>query len=488
MYYGPNGTSVRVDALAFRPMRRRLSTRLGFVTHVPGRTGALRTQHRRVIAIALGLLGLGWSSAARPDDGTVAELSAAQYNDERTLAELLWAQSPEVLDARTAAGVAASEVTRARTLPNPALDFTWGTIPIGQTNPPHLHDPFGNVPNYNTGISQLVELWKRGPRQAATVAEYEHARAQALATFADRFFELLGTVGRIAKSQLRAGVAGELVDASAQLLELDRARAGKGDMALLDLDRAEVEHLHLVASRDAAATDLEDARAACAAMVARPCAPFESTKATRNFIEPAIGAPLSNTWSTETEQRRPDIAALDAALQAAHARETLAKRRIIPDVTVRVGYTYDTFLASGNQEQSLALGLQMPLPTFDRGQADLQAAMVTLTRAAETRQAIVAAARLSLEAASHRRDLLNARLTALEVALKKARGVRDALQAAQHRGGASMIDVLLARRAYQELLLDRIDLLADAFDATLKIRQVAALFPRPDQSPEVPTP
>jgi len=429
-----------------------------------------------------------WLGVAHADEGTTAPLTPAQYADESTLAALLWTQSPEVLDARTAAGTAASEVTRAGTLPNPALDFTWGTIPVGQTNPPHLHDPLGNVPNYTTGLSQLIELAKRGPRQAATVAEYEHARAQALATFAARFFELLGTIGRIAKSQLRAGVAGELVEASAQLLELDRARAGKGDMAVMDLDRAEVEHLHLVASRDAAATDLEDARAACAALVARPCAPFASTKATRNFIEPAIVAPLPNAWSTDAEQRRPDIAALDAALQAAQARETLAKRRIIPDVTVRVGYTYDTFLASGNQEQSLALGLQMPLPTFDRGQADLQAAMVTLTRAAETRQAIVGAARLSLAAAARRRDLLNARLDALEVALKKARGVRDALQAAQQRGGASMIDVLLARRAYQELLLDRIDLLGDAYEATLKIRQVAALFPRPAQEPEVSVP
>jgi len=46
-------------------------------------------------------------------------------------------------------------------------------------------------------------------------------------------------------------------------------------------------------------------------------------------------------------------------------------------------------------------------------------------------------------------------------------------------GGTSLADVLLARRSYQELLLDRSDLDADAFDATLKLRQAAALFPRP---------
>ena len=428
------------------------------------------------------------AAAACADETPRIALTSTQYADENALAELLWTQSPEVLEARAATGVASSEVTRARTLPNPTLDFTWGTIPIGETNPPGLHDPLGNVPNYSAGLSQLIELAKRGPRQAATVAELERARAQAVGTFAERFFELLGVVGRIAKSQLRLAVTSELVDASAQVLDLDRARAARGDMAVMDADRAEVEHLHLVAARDAALTDLEDARAACAALVARPCPPFESTKATRNFIEPAIAAPLPQAWSADAEQRRPDIAALDAALAAARQRQTLAQRRVIPDVTVRVGYTYDTFLAAGNQEQSLALGVQMPLPAFDRGQADLQAATSTLLRAAQTRQALVQSGQLTLEATARRRQMLIARLDALEVALKKARGVRDTLVAAQQHGGASMIDALLARRAYQELLLDRVDLLADAYDATLKVRQIAALFPRPGEEPTVHTP
>jgi outer membrane protein, heavy metal efflux system len=426
--------------------------------------------------------------AAWAESSSPPTLTAGDYSDEAALAELLWNQSPDVIEARTSAGVAASEVTRARTLPNPTLDFTWGTIPIGRTNPPGLDDPLSRVPNYSTGISELVEVAKRGPRQAAAVAELERARAQALATFAGRFFDLLGAIGRITKSQLRAGVTNELVDASEQLLELDRARASKGDLAVIDLDRAEVEHLHLVATRDAALTDLEQARAECAAMVARPCGQFESTKAARNFIEPAIVAPLPATWSDEAEQRRPDIAALDATLRAARQRTTLAERRVIPDVTVRVGYTYDTFLVSGNQQQSLALGVQLPLPVAERGKADLEAATVTLLHAAETRQLLVDTGRLGVEAGAHRRDLLNARLQQLETALAKAREVRDTLIAAQQRGGASLIDVLLARRAYEELLLDRIDLLGDAYDATLKVRQTVALFPHPADAAQIRTP
>jgi hypothetical protein len=53
------------------------------------------------------------------------------------------------------------------------------------------------------------------------------------------------------------------------------------------------------------------------------------------------------------------------------------------------------------------------------------------------------------------------------------------MEGAAKQGGMSQVDVLLARRRYQALLLEGTDLNGDAYDAALKIRQAAALFPRP---------
>src|ERR1051325_2956807 len=138
-------------------------------------------------------------------------LSPAAYEDELALADLLWRHSAEVREARSAVGVASSEAMRARLYPNPAVDLGWNTIPLGRSNPPHLKDPIGNVPGYVIGISELIELGKRGPREAAAVAELERSRAQALSTFAARFFDLLGAIGRIAKNQVRVAEIGEQV-------------------------------------------------------------------------------------------------------------------------------------------------------------------------------------------------------------------------------------------------------------------------------------
>ncbi len=435
-----------------------------------------RLLFRHIASVSL----LTFAAAAHGQQQSVpVSLTPADYLDEAKLTGLLWEQSPEVVEARRSAGIAASEVTRAHKYPNPALDFTWGTIPIGPSNPRDLHDPIGNVPNYNVGLSELFEIAKRGPRQAATTAELEAAHAQAVAMLATRFFDLMEAIGRIARSQVRSSVINGQVHASERMLELDRARTSKGDIAGVDVQRSEVEHARLVAARGAARTDLETARGACAAIIAVACPPFESGNAARRYLRQTAAQDIPTTWSDAFEHQRPDIAALNATLHAAGERATLAKRRVVPDVTVRMGYTYDTFVAAGNQRQSLGLGVQLPLPLMDQGQADLQAAMATLERASRVRDSLVESGRQTLQAATRQRELVAARIRQLDAALSTARQLRDATLGAARQGGASQVDVLLAVRAYQELLLDRTDLDADAYQTALAARQSAAAFPHP---------
>lgn len=424
--------------------------------------------------------------AARGDGA--AGLTPADYRDESRLGAVVWERSPDVIDARNEAQVAASEESRAHLLPNPQLDLAWGTIPIGPTNPRDLNDPIGNVPNYSAGLSELLEIGKRGPRQAATGAEREAAAARAVAVFADRYFALLAAIGRIAMDEERAAMLDRQVDESARLLDLERARADKGEIARMQADRTEAEHLRLVAERDGARSDLEEARAACAELVAEPCAPFGSEESARAFLRDAARADVPPTWSSDIEARRPDLAALTAAERAADERLTLAKHQAIPDVTLRLGYTYDTFVASGAQRQSLGVGVQLPLPVADHGQADAAKASATQLSARRAREAVAAAGRLALASAVQRRALAEARLTQLDTALARADELRRTMSGAAREGGVSEVDVLLARRRYQEVLLDRTQLDYDAYAAAQAARQAAALFPRPDRTEELAHP
>jgi len=430
------------------------------------------------ILISLPLIAIG--QAAWADEA----LSPADYQDEARLAQLIWDRAPEVLEARQQSQVAASEVTRAHLYPNPQLDLGWGTIPVGRTNPANLSDPVGNIPNYSVGLSELFELAKRGPRQNAAAAEREAASAQARAIFADKFFDLLTTIGHIAMNEERAAMLDHEVGEGDRLLNLDRARADKGEIARMSVDRSEAEQLRLIAERDEARTELESARADCATVLAATCPAFGSEEAARAYLDRGGNTSLPAEWSTDIAARRPDLAALDAALQAADERVTLAKRQAIPDLTVRFGYTYDTFVASGAQRQSLGLGVQMPLPIADHGQADLEAASAALTRARRARDALTNSGRLTLEASSRRRALVRDRLTQLQTAGEKADVMRSNTEGAAREGGASQVDVLLARRRYQEVLLQRTQLDFDLYDAALDARRAAALFPTPADFPQ----
>lgn len=427
-------------------------------------------------------------AAPAPEPATPAVLTPADYADDGALVRLVWQHEPSVLEARAAAERAASEVVRARTYPNPTLDFTWGTIPVGPTNPPDLADPITNVPNYTFGLSELVEIAKRGPREAATVAEFEQADSQARATLLAKTFDLLRAIGKIARSQVRLASMAELVSASNELLDLDRARAAHGDVAPVDVERAEVEAVRLLASRDREVADLNAARAECTAIVATGCPEFASPHDARRFLVRATDAAMPSGWSHDIEDRRPDARALAAGIRAAEQRELLGHRKVVPDVTVRVGYTYDTFVVSGNQRNSLALGVQVPLPVLDRGQADVMAAHSAASMLAEERRAVLASGKLALESAIRQRDVLRSRAKQLDVALAKARSVRQTIEETSRRGGVAMSDVLLARRSVQELILERDDIDAEAFEAALQMRQTAALLPGVAAPPEEPRP
>lgn len=406
-------------------------------------------------------------------------LTEADYSDEDHIANWLWTYSPDVVDARMQGRLAQAEVVRATLRPNPALDMAVNTLPLGSTNPPTLRNPWLNVPNYNVGLSQMFEIGKRGPRKVLAEAGVTLADASARVVLADRFFDLVAAVGRMALQQTRAEAFVELVKSSEALLQLQRVRATKGDIALLDLTRAEVEYQRLLSARDAALQEIESARFDCSQIAGSTCERFASPADARTYLARGRQLQWPATWTPEIEARRPDLLALQASVQSAHSRAELAHSLALPDLTGRVGYTYDTFEVSGNQTQSISMSLSVSLPTFNHGQAESSAAVAQLEQASRMREVRVRSSTVALQALARRRDLTDARASQLDAALPKAAKVIDALTEAMRRGSASLADVLLARRAYQELLIERLELDAIFHQSVVDMRRAAGILPQP---------
>jgi hypothetical protein len=135
----------------------------------------IAASRRRRIVPLLAVLGSALSSApAQAETGSPsaprAAPVAALLHDDRAISEWLKQRHHDVLAAEARMAQARADLGSARLpLPNPQLDFTLGGLGVGKPNPTldkatqdRLN--FGNTSNYSVGITQTIELGKRGAR------------------------------------------------------------------------------------------------------------------------------------------------------------------------------------------------------------------------------------------------------------------------------------------------------------------------------------
>lgn len=409
-------------------------------------------------------------------------LDLSQLPNDTALASFVWDHAPDLQATRVRVAAAKAEADRAHLLPDPSLDLSVNTLPVGPLNPVDLQNPLLNVPNVQVGLSLLLEVGKRGPRQDST---REAARATALDALDElrrRTLELEDVLGDVASAEVRVAALERLADDAARLTELQRARADKGDTSALDADRAQLE-------AEGTWTALADAREAvaeglrlCAEHAGVSCLPFGSAEKAASYLGRRFDGTAADVAA------RPDVRSLEAAQKSAEAARTLAARRVLPDPTVRVGYVRDQFVISGNQQNSLFVGVSFPLPFFDRGQVDVRAAEVAAASARDAKAALVAGAQSQLERVAAQLATVEARQGRLRAqSLPLAESVVSRLETAVTRGAAPIQELLLARRTRAELLLTLNDLDRSAFHLQVeRARLTGTGLPLPQEMTDAP--
>jgi cobalt-zinc-cadmium efflux system outer membrane protein len=389
-----------------------------------------------------------WSAIAVSSLLAATPLELSGISDQAHLAELLWQQSPDLQAARTRVAQAEAERRKALRLPNPGLDLSVNTLPVGTTNPPDLKDPFLNIPNVQVGLSWLIEIGKRGPRQDATAEAARAAALDALEQLRRKILELEDVVGDVAAAQVRVDALEGLADDANKLTQLQRARAEKGDASELDADRARLEYESTQTALGEARAQLAEQLRLCADSVSMPCIAFAKNEDAEKWLDRHEEA------RTDQLEQRPDLRSLDANIASARAAERLAKNQWIPDPTLRFGYVRDQFVISGNQQNSLFVGVSLPLPVFQHGQDDAEAAAIAANAAERAKGQLLNTAKAQLTQLNNELATVEARQKRLrEESLPLARSVVDRLSTAVARGAAPIQELLLARRVLAELIL-----------------------------------
>jgi cobalt-zinc-cadmium efflux system outer membrane protein len=422
--------------------------------------------------IFVSLVAHSLTSYAQADERDVGYQPRADQ-DLGALVDLVRARAPGLQADLLATDVARADARQARLLLNPVVDATWGTIPIGETNPANLSAPLANVPSYSVGISYTFLLGKRGPR-----GERAEAIATGLAHSADasalgQAASLARILGHVAVDRLRLDGLRSLTDQQRAVLDIARQRLTQGFGTPLDIDRLEIELSRTIQQVLNTEADEAASLAACASYVGMPCKTFATAEDAKSFI---VAWSARATAGTGRIENRADVRALDAFKRAGAAEADLARAQVIPDPTVRVGYTYDQFTASGNQAQSLALSVSLPVPLFDHGQAQLQAAEARRGRYEQQRDLVVKTASTRVVVLRKLLEVQQQRQEAIAKTLPRARAVLEDLQRATNSRLLPFTDVIQARRTVDELLVEEADSYSETFQTSVDL--LAEMGPR----------
>lgn len=305
--------------------------------------------------------------------------------------------NPELLAARQEAEVARARLVKAKYWNqfNPEVDG-------GAAQ--RRFDTGGTAVQPTGGVSLEIEVaGQRGKRideaernLARVGADIANAERLVLAQVRDAFF-------RILYCERRLQLFHQVEDLNRRLRDASAERFRSGEVSKLEANLAVVRYSESRKNTLGAARDYRNALRELERLLGR------EPVGTLEIVGDLAVAPVKTSVETLLDaalRHRPDLQAREAEVERVEAEAALTKRLIVPNATVRGGYDVESEFP-GNRDQIIGGTVSIPLPVFDRRQAELtalagQRAQATYNRSgtALTVQAEVRDAYRSYEAAA----------------------------------------------------------------------------------------
>lgn len=391
----------------------------------------------------------------------VAPAARAQGNlDESTGVETVCSAGPGAALARATRLRGAASVAAASVLPNPELAVEHDQILTGDG---------GHETTVGVGVPIVINGRRTLLRDAAS-ARTRAARAEAEETLFEQSLGFREAYSRAVVQRERSQVLGDQQRELESLAETIQALSKGGEVAGYDLmrqrNRARVHRRQLESAQasEAAAVRMLEAWTGQAAAGVQG-----------SLTELAGGSALLARARSTRAAVHPKVRSLRAHARAAALEAKAARRRSVPDLGLFVGYRTVTTSAGGASEtgHGFRLGLSVPLPLFDYGQADAARA------GAEESIAIAAADQVTREqsarsrAALDRLERLERGVPDMELAVREASELGVKARRLYAAGELSITDLLDAYRSAEEARLARVDLAEEIAEARLSLMRAS---------------
>jgi len=349
----------------------------------------------------------------------------------------------------------------ASAIPNPFLSF--GFNELGgyggsfSANPQVGQKALG----YNLIVTQLIET--NGKRALRT--ESSQIGREAVETdFKDTVRILLNRVRRavydVLLAQKALSVAHDVAHRYDKIVHANQLRHSVGDIAESDLVRVEVESLKAKGEVDKAMAFLKSNRSALANLLNWPQEAMivdivDEWPSVPDYLEKSKDTVLVE----EAYATRPDLKAQSLRADQMEREVELARRLIVPDVTVSAGFVHD----GGNLvTDSGIFNISAPMPIFNQFQGDIGKAVAGLNQARLQKEQVRNT--IHQEVISAHASLMGAAAVVARFeheVNQRIEKVRDSAEFAYGQGAIGLIDLLDAERNYKAMTLDYFSALRD---------------------------
>ena len=401
---------------------------------------------------------------------------ASLLADPHELALRLRDLDPIVEASRDRVEAAAALAQQARVYPNPQLSAALAGISIGRGNLfGGMLGPTGlrQTTNVTVGVGELVEIGKRGPRAAAADARTRAAGEQAIGTLGERLGDAIGTLGKLVYVTVRRDVVAANLEAARKLRDLEKVRLDHQDLAPVEFERIELDTQEIELQLRRADSDVTTSLAECGVALHAPCA---STGLTIEVLDAGAPLPAQLPDANGAIANRPARVANRLEAKALGEDAALAEHRKVPDPTLALAYTFDNYEYGGNLPNTLMLSLAFPLPFFDRGDHDAQAARANAHAIEAEEHAALREASGTVAALVAQHQVLTDTLAKLEHdAVPKSTKIIAETRKAFDLGQVRLADLLLVERQHRDLLLEVLDTRFELFGVRGQLRQALGL-------------
>jgi cobalt-zinc-cadmium efflux system outer membrane protein len=309
---------------------------------------------------------------------------AAEMTSEQAVAVAL-EKNRDAIAARLEITASELDVVAARLYPNPTAGYSIGNLLLGKANTNNQPNPttsFFDQPVHTVGVNEIVDVWmKRSARIRAADKGVEHRRLLTADALREIVYAVRSAFADTVREQEERQLAHEFADRYAQTIKISQARFKAGDISEAELRKIELEGLRYQNAVIDADMELDVARGKLAALLG--LASVSQLPALRADPTDAASRPAFEigTLTSRALERRPDLRAAGAARVQADAQLASAEREVFPDITLGVDYVHSAFTVSGDNPNTLGLSLSLPLPLFDRNQANIGRAKLDQQRA-----------------------------------------------------------------------------------------------------------